>query len=96
QSIIDAPQRMTGQIINGITDFARLGLQADQQLQEHLRALNPGVDDPALHQLLAGLSLGMTARRGRDYKRVRSVRLMLDHAPTQVVFGREVSLYQQG
>ncbi|MDG9671055.1 hypothetical protein ONV78_25160 [Hahella sp. CR1] len=96
QSIIDAPQRMTGQIINGITDFARLGLQADQQLQEHLRALNPGVDDPALHQLLAGLSLGMTARRGRAYKRVSSVRLMLDHTPTQVVFGREVSLYQQG
>jgi len=96
QSIVEAPQRMTGQIINGITDFARLGLQADQQLNEHLRALNPGVDDQNLHQLLASLSLGMAARRGRNYKRVSSVRLQLDEVKTQIVMGREVALYQHG
>jgi hypothetical protein len=96
QSVIEAPQRMTGQIINGITDFARLGLQADQQLNEHLRALNPGVDDPALHQLLAGMSMGLASGRARNYKRVSSVRLHVDEVKTQVLFGREVALYQQG
>lgn len=96
QGVLDAPQKMTGQIISGITDFAKLGLQADQQLNEHLRALNPGVDDPALHQLLAGLSLGLTTRRGRNYKRVASVQLHVDDVKTEVVMGREVALYQQG
>lgn len=96
QGVLDAPQKMTGQIISGITDFAKLGLQADQQLNEHLRALNPGVDDPALHQLLAGLSLGLAARRGRNYKRVSSVQLHLDDVKTQIVMGREVALYQHG
>jgi hypothetical protein len=96
QSVIDAPQRMTGQVINGITDFARLGIQAQQQLNEHLRALNPGVDDPALHQLLAGMSMGLSVPRSKNYKRVSSVTLTLDSAKTQVVFGREVCLYQQG
>lgn len=96
QSIVQAPERMTGQIINGITDFARLGLQADQQLNDHLRQLNPGVDDPALHQLLAGMSLGLSTSRNRNYKRVTSVRLHLDEVPTQVVVGRTMALYQQG
>src|SRR3990167_2908161 len=96
QGVLDAPQKMTGQIISGITDFAKLGLQADQQLNEHLRALNPGVDDPALHQLLAGMSMGLAARRGRNYKRVSSVQLHLDDAKTQIVMGREVALYQHG
>jgi hypothetical protein len=94
QSIIQAPERMTGQIINGITDFARLGLQADQQLQEHLRSLNPGVDDPALHQLLASMS--MMSAGGQEYKRVSSVRLQLESVKTQVVMGREQILYRQG
>ncbi|CBL45776.1 Conserved hypothetical protein [gamma proteobacterium HdN1] len=96
QSVIDAPQRMTGQIINGITDFARLGLQADQQLNEHLRALNPGVDDAALHQLLAGMSLGMATPRHRNYKRVSSVQLQVEDVRTQVIAGRETALYQHG
>lgn len=96
QSIIQAPERMTGQVINGITDFARLGLQADQQLNDHLRQLNPGVDDPALHQLLAGMSLGLSTSRNRNYKRVTSVRVQLDEVPMQVVFGRTMALYQQG
>ena len=96
QSVVDAPQRMTGQIINGITDFARLGLQADQQLNDHLRQLNPGVDDPALHQLLAGMSMGLAASRNRNYKRVASVHVQLDEVPNQVVVGRTMALYQQG
>lgn len=94
QSIVQAPERMTGQVINGIKDFARLGLEADQQLQQHLERLNPGVDDPALHQLLASLSLEMSSRRSRNYKRVASVHLQMDEIQTQVVFGRETTLYQ--
>lgn len=94
QGIVEAPQRMTGQIINGITDFARLGLQADQQLNDHLRQLNPGVQDDNLHQLL--MSMSLSASRNRNYKRVASVRLHLEDVPTQVVFGRTMALYQQG
>ncbi len=93
QSIVQAPERMTGQVINGIKDFARLGLEADAQLQGHLERLNPGVDDPALHQLLASLSLEMSASRSRNYKRVASVRLQIDEVLAQVVFGREIPLY---
>ena len=94
QSIVQAPERMTGQVINGIKDFARLGLEADQQLQQHLERLNPGVDDPALHQLLASLSLEMASRRTRNYKRVASVSLHIENLQTQMVFGRETTLFQ--
>lgn len=94
QSIVQAPERMTGQVINGIKDFARLGLEADQQLQQHLERLNPGVDDPALHQLLASLSVEMSTHRARNYKRVASVRLHIEDLQTQVVLGRETTLYQ--
>lgn len=93
QSVINAPQRMTGQVIDGIKDFARLGLEADQQLQQHLERLNPGVDDPALHQLLAGLSLQQASARRLAYKRVASVQLSIEAVQTQVIFGREQALY---
>ena len=46
QSVVDAPQRATGQIMNGLMDFARIGMQATEQERAHLRQLNPGVDDP--------------------------------------------------
>ena len=93
QSVIQAPERMTGQVINGIKDFARLGLEADQQLQQHLERLNPGVDDPLLHQLLASMSLEMGSSRAPQYKRVSSVRIHLDELQTQVLFGREQTVY---
>ncbi len=95
QSIIQAPERMTGQVINGIKDFARLGIEADNAHMQHLRELNPGVDDPALDQLLAGLSLSLSNSR-YNYRRVASVRLEIPDVQTQVLFGRERALYKQG
>jgi hypothetical protein len=95
QSIIQAPERMTGQIINGISDFARIGLQADQQLNEHLRNFLP--EEPtALYGLLSGMSLSLSGQYTRQYRRVSRVRLSVEGLPTQVVFGREQVLLQRG
>lgn len=95
QTVVDAPQRATGQIINGILDFARLGMQATEQERAHLRQLNPGVDDPALQQLLMSMSQGLSAAQRLNYRRVGSVKLTFDDAQTQVLFGRSRVLYRK-
>ena len=95
QTVVDAPQRATGQIINGILDFARLGMQATEQERAHLRQLNPGVDDPALNQLLMSMSQGLSAAQRLNYRRVASVKLSFDDAQTQVLFGRSRVLYRK-
>lgn len=95
QSIIQAPERMTGQIINGISDFARIGLQADQQLYDHLHRFLP--EEPtSLHGLLANMSLGLAGDYTRQYRRVSRVQLSLNALPTQMVFGREQVLMRKG
>jgi hypothetical protein len=95
QALIDAPQKATGQIVNGVLDMTKLGLQAHEQEREHLRALNPGVNDPALNQLL--MSMGMAVDRGRvNYRRVPTVRLDFEQAASQMLFGRNRVLYRKG
>lgn len=95
QTVVDAPQKMTGQIINGILDFAKLGMQATEAEREHLRKLNPGVDDPALNQLLMSMSQGLAAAQRLNYRRVASVKLSFDDAQSQVLFGRSRVLYRK-
>lgn len=95
QSVIQAPERMTGQIINGISDFARIGLQADQQLYDHLHRFLP--EEPtSLHGLMANMSLGLSGDYSRRYRRVSRVQLSIDALPTQMVFGREQVVMQRG
>ena len=94
KTLVDAPQKMTGQVINGVLDMAKLGLQATEAEREHLRKLNPGVDDPALHQLLMSMSRGFAAAQRLNYRRVASVKLSFDEVQTQVLFGRERVLYR--
>jgi len=96
QTIVDAPQRATGQVINGVLDFAKLGMQAQEAEREHLRKLNPGVDNPALDQLLMSMSQGLAASRRLNYRRVTSVKLSFDNAQSQVLFGRSRVLYRKG
>lgn len=96
QSLIDAPQKMTGQVISGITDFAKLGIQAHEKELEHLRALNPGVNDPALDQLIASMSMGLSSSGPAQYRRVPGVRLDFDGAEAQMLFGRSRVLYRRG
>ncbi len=95
QTVVDAPQKMTGQVINGILDFAKLGMQATEAEREHLRKLNPGVDDPALNQLLMSMSQGLAAAQRLNYRRVSSVKLSFDNAQSQVLFGRSRVLYRK-
>ncbi|MBI3777076.1 MAG: hypothetical protein HY273_16280 [Gammaproteobacteria bacterium] len=95
QTVVDAPQKMTGQVINGILDFAKLGMQATEAEREHLRKLNPGVDDPALNQLLMSMSQGLASAQRLNYRRVASVKLSFDEAQSQVLFGRSRVLYRK-
>lgn len=95
QTVVDAPQRATGQIINGILDFAKLGMQATEAEREHLRKLNPGVDNPALNQLLMSMSQGLAGAQRLNYRRVASVKLNFDNAQSQVLFGRSRVLYRK-
>lgn len=95
QTVVDAPQKMTGQVINGILDFAKLGMQATEAEREHLRKLNPGVDNPALDQLLMSMSQGFAAAQRLNYRRVASVKLSFDNAQSQVLFGRSRVLYRK-
>ncbi len=95
QTVVDAPQKATGQIINGLIDFAKIGMQATEQERAHLRALNPGVDDPALNQLLMSMSQGLATAQRLNYRRVASVKLSFDDAESQVLFGRSRVLYRK-
>jgi hypothetical protein len=95
QTVVEAPQKATGQIINGILDFAKLGMQANEAERENLRKLNPGVDDPALMQLLMSMSQGLSAAQRSNYRRVASVKLSFDSAESQMLFGRTRVLYRK-
>lgn len=86
-SVVD-PTKIMGATTEAISSLGRLGLQAQQQLQDHLRALNPGVDDPALDRLLESMSL--------SYKRSDSVRIHFADVATTMVHGRERLAYVQG
>jgi hypothetical protein len=97
QAVLDAPAKHTGMIIDGVKDFAKLGIQSHEQDLKHLRELNPGVDDPALDALLASLSLGLS-QVGSDlnYRRVGAVRLSFDGVQVQTLYGQTKIPYYAG
>lgn len=96
KTLVDAPQKMTGQVINGLLDAARIGQQAQEAEQKHLERLNPGVNNPALYQLLTSMSQGLSDAKRLNYRRVASVKLSFDDVQTQMLFGRERVLYRKG
>ena len=95
QTLVEAPQKMTGQVINGLIDFAKIGGQMHEAEREHLRKLNPGVDDPALQQLLMSMSQGVAATQRLNYRRSAGVKLAFDGAQTQMLYGRSRVLYRR-
>ena len=96
-AVLDAPAKHTGMIIDGIKDFAKLGIQSHEQDLQHLRALNPGVDDPALDALLASLSLGLSQVGSElNYRRVDAVRLSFDGIQAQTLYGQTKIPYHFG
>lgn len=79
QSLLDAPNKSAQTIINGIMDAARIGLEANKAHLDHLRQLNPGVDDAGLDQLIMNLAQSLSGRhRGISFKRSERVRLAFE------------------
>ncbi|MEQ8403461.1 MAG: hypothetical protein RKE49_00075 [Oceanicaulis sp.] len=95
QAILSQPTQHMQTIINGMKDFARLGIESHEQDLRHLRELNPGVVDENLHQLLMSMSLG-AASGGLEYRRSERVRLHLDAPPVHTLAGRPRSAYRHG
>lgn len=96
QTLVDAPNRSAQTIINGITDVMKLGILNNQAEDEHLRKLNPGVDDASFDRLLAGLGLGKAGRRaGRDWLRTTRVRLAFDGLRSVTVAGVNQVVFAQ-
>ncbi len=57
-ALIPLLPKLVPMVTDAIQGFAKLGLQEQQQFLGHLERLNPGVDDPALMQLVGSLSIG--------------------------------------
>lgn len=95
QTLVEAPQKMTGQVINGLIDFAKIGGQMHEAERQHLRELNPGVDNPALNQLLMSMGQGLSATQRLNYRRSTGVKLAFDAAQSQVLYGRSRVLYRR-
>jgi hypothetical protein len=88
QTLVDAPNRAAQTVINGVNDVLKIGVQADQNFMDHLRQLNPGVDDPALDRLIEGMGLSLSmgrSRNGREHDFVRTSRVRLAFAGLQSV-----------
>jgi hypothetical protein len=97
QSVLDAPTKHTQTIINGLTDVLKLGIAAKEQELQHLRALNPGVDDPALDQLLMSAMQSVTQKDGSiPYRRTERVRLKFDGIKSMPIFGETRVLFSHG
>lgn len=97
KNLLDAPNKHVGTLINGFKDVAKIGIESHEQDLRHLRELNPGVNDPALDALLAGLSAGVPDMASEiTYKRVTSARLEFVDLVTTTLFGRSVTPYLAG
>jgi hypothetical protein len=92
-----SPSKLIGTVSDAVGNFAKLGMEDNKQLQEHLERLNPGVKNEELMKLLEGLSTG-EARAGSklNYKRVESVKLSLLDTTPQTIYGRSRLAYHYG
>ena len=96
QTVVDAPNRAAQTVINGVNDVLKIGVQADQNFMDHLRQLNPGVDDPALDRLLEGMGLSLSLsgkRRKPSFVRTSRVRLSFDGLRSLTVAGENRILF---
>jgi hypothetical protein len=97
KAILGAPTQHIGALMNGLLDFGKLGVQDAEKFREHLRALNPGVNDPGFNQLIATVTQGLSVSpRPLNYARVDSVRLQFVSAPPVQLLGRERLVYKHG
>jgi len=92
QTLVDAPNRAAQTVINGVNDVLKIGVQADAQFMDHLRQLNPGVDDPALDRMIEGLGLSRH-KRHQPWHRTSRVRLSFDGLQSLAVAGEDRILF---
>lgn len=100
QAVINQPNQHMNTIINGIKDFARIGIEADKNEQQHLERLNPGVGKPVDEllqspDLLSPMSLQAVARE-ISFKRARSVHMEFAQIESQTLFGKTKVPYLAG
>lgn len=94
QTLVDAPNRAAQTVINGVTDVMRIGVEADQNFMDHLRQLNPGVDDPALDRIIEGMGLSLGKQSGnQSFVRTSRVRLAFDGLQSLTVAGANRILF---
>ncbi len=93
QSVINMPNQHMQTVFNAMRDAGRLGIESHEQDLAHLRAINPGVDDPGFDALLAGLGRGLSRPDpGAAWQRANGVVLSLTDVVTVAVAGRQVTL----
>lgn len=96
QSVLQTadPNRLLSTITNGLTQLAQVGLQANQQQLDHLRALNPGLGDETAIRLLESASVAMSSlRQRRPFRRTDRVQLKLPDVALVSVGGRPEVLF---
>jgi hypothetical protein len=94
QAIINMPNKHMETVFNAAKEAAKLGIESHEQELEHLRKLNPGVNDPAFDQMINELSLGLARPHpGQAWRRVETVELVLDSIATVSLAGRLTALY---
>lgn len=97
QSVLQTadPNRLIGTISNAINSFAQLGMQNSEAERAHLRALNPGVDDPALMALLGQMSTNLERVHinGPTYRRTSQATLHFAGTGTVTLGGKQVTTY---
>lgn len=91
-----SPNKLAGMVIDGMKDFAKLGLQADKQMFDHLEKINPGVDDAGLDKLLAGMALNLRRDETPSYRRVSSVKLSIPGLVMTRIEGKRRVAYVHG
>lgn len=97
QTIIDAPNRATQTIIDGLMRAANIGLEANKAQLDHLRALNPGTNDEGLNALLQSMSLSLSNEGpGLRYRRSERVKLTLPGLTSVTLAGRRRILFAAG
>jgi hypothetical protein len=96
KAVLDAPAKHVATIMNGVLDFAKLGIQDAQKFREHLERLNPGTEDPGFNQLIAQVTQGLSlAPPSLRYARVSSVKLAFVQKAPVPLLGRDRIVYRQ-
>ncbi len=97
QGVINQPNKLTQTAISGLQELGKLGITSHEQDLRHLRAIHPGIDDPALEALLQSMSLALSRpAKELDYRRVSSVELDFEDVREQPLYGSTRTLYAHG